>query len=41
MDLSGSTSFGSSQLVGRAPPVPEAWDGAAEAETPKANVGKP
>ena len=38
---SGSTSSRSSQLVGGAPPVPEAQDGAAEAETPKANVGKP
>ena len=36
----GSASSGSSQLVGRAPPVPEAQDGAIEAETPKANVGK-
>ena len=39
--VTGSTSSGSSQLVGRVPPVPEAKEGATEAETPKVNVGKP
>ena len=39
--VTGSTSSGSSQLVGGVPPVPEAQEGAAEAETPKVNAGKP
>ena len=39
--MTGSTSSGLSQLVGRVPPVPEALDGATEPETPKVNAGKP
>ena len=40
IQVTGSTNSGSSKLVGRVPPVPEVQDEAAEAETPKANVGK-
>ena len=39
--VTGSGSSGSSQLVGRVPPVPEAQDGTAEQETPRVSVGKP
>ena len=37
----GSGSSGSSQLVGRVPPVPEAQDGTVEQETPRVSAGKP
>ena len=38
----GTASSGSSlQLVGRAPPIPEGQDGAAEQEMPRASVGRP
>ena len=38
--VTGSGSSGLSQLVGGVPPVPEAQDGTAEQETPRASVGK-
>ena len=37
----GSASSGSSQLVSRVPPIPEAQDGAAEQETSRVNAGRP
>ena len=36
----GSASSGSSQLVGRVPPIPEGQDGAAEQETPRVSMGR-
>ena len=39
--VTGSASSGSSQLVGRVPPIPEAQDGAAEQETPRVSAGRP
>ena len=37
----GPASSGSSQLVGRVPPIPEAQDGAEEQEMPRVSVGRP
>ena len=39
--MTGSGSSGSSQLVGRVPPIPEAQDGTVEQETPRVDTGKP
>ena len=39
--MMGSGSSGSSQLVGRVPPVPQAQDGIAEQETPRVSAVKP
>ena len=36
-----STSSGSSQLVGGAPPVPEAQEGVTESGMPRLNVARP
>ena len=38
--MTGSGSSGSSEFLGRVPPVPEAQDGTAEQETPRISVGK-
>ena len=41
IDVAGSASSGSSQLVGGVPPIPEAQDGAVEKKTPRVSAGRP